>query len=54
MKLKEQDEGGTEPFEWNVIDANQTIEAVEGEVRKVVDAVRERVKGTPIGTLWTD
>jgi hypothetical protein len=49
MKLKAEDEGRAEqPLMWHVVDANQSIEAVEAEVATVVAAVQEQVRGRPI------
>lgn len=52
MELKKQDEARNVP--WNIINANQTIEAVEKDVREIVDKVRDEVNGKDIGKLWTN
>jgi dTMP kinase len=49
--LGEGEEGFTSP-EWAIVNAEQTIEEIQGEVQQIVSRVIDRVKQRPIQSLW--
>jgi dTMP kinase len=51
LKLSEEDTLISPP-EWAVVDAEKSIEEIQGEVQQIVTNVLERVRRRPIGSLW--